>query len=98
MKTKLRVELVASDARTSTEEVIAEAESDHFDPGHLEELIRSVSLAPQASSEKTRALEVVISLSSAERGTRPALHLSAGTIKALSAIGASLDFDPYVLG
>jgi hypothetical protein len=103
MNTKLTIKVVATPPSLDHKEIVAsEIKLESFAPWvldtQLEELLSTALANLRAkgfSDPQACQLEVSVQLTSDEPGMRPALHLSKFVIDQLSAIGASLDFDPY---
>jgi hypothetical protein len=97
------VRLVVIDEATGCESVLANLESDHYDPDCFDALINTclTNALKEIEGESLLALRPlrpeisVVLTTDTEEVVRPSFHLHPGTLQRLFEVGASFDFDPY---
>lgn len=100
---RLTVRVIGTSAETGLESIIATAESDHYDPDHLDDQV-GIAIDNAVNSLNGRDVgvlrawkpEVSVELTADQEDMRPSLHLTESTLRRLASAGASFDFDPYV--
>jgi hypothetical protein len=106
MTTKTRIQVLVTIPTPVPEEVVVSVMTlDYYAPDLLDKVLESVLKEAHRVLDRRgirivdgAGIEVSLQLSSTGDSVRPSLHLSSSTISSLSAVGASLDFDPYCDG
>lgn len=95
---KLSVAIIGSTTSDGSEVVLSQQKSDAYSPEILENLINDlIGKASGRALVDYKDIQVTVSLTTEDSEVvRPSLSLSSETIKKLSNMGASFDFDPYV--
>lgn len=92
----LKIQVISSDVMARKEFVAAEISAATYDPDLLGQQINQVIQEGIKRVAPAALFEPEISIQLIEEGVRPSLLLDQSTIAILAAIGASVDFDPYV--